>query len=178
MGIEWHTKKINIQRYYKAIQRTIILNFGRDYWIQFKKTWTVHIIPVSESEKYRHFFDHLKIEKFSEMAWGVTGDHVAWFFVTDTVNPRIFMQNVPPMGHEILHIGYQDLVGTSHIKRRFTVPDGKEGQMGPAATVIPHDIWYGSKQRIKIWIWYGVPPWVPLTIPYANFEEIKTLYNV
>lgn len=186
MPINWYTKKINIQTNYKIIRRTIVLNAndgthlsGYRYWQKFKKEWTVNIIPVEDSEKYREFFAHLKIEKFSEMAWGITGQKVIWWFVTDSRDFRIMMQNVPPGAHEFgLHAILQDLVGTFHITRKYDNPEGRMGTRGPAATVIAHDIWYGSKKRLKLWIFYGIPPWVPITIPHLDLPQVKKEYGL
>lgn len=178
MTVIWKTQKINIQNYYKILRRTVIITNGRAYWQKFKKEWTINVIPVTESEKYKDHFKHLNIEKISLMAWGVTGKNVLWWFVTDSRNFRTMMQNVPPGMHEVLHAICQDEVGTSHVTRKYDAPEGKKGTKGPAATVLVHDVWYGSKRRLKMWIFYGIPPWIPLTIPLLILKQAKIDYNL
>lgn len=184
MTIEWHTKNINIQDYYKVIRRFFILNGDNGFhrsgikaWKKFKNEWILHMLPLSEMENYKRFYDHLIVETSDGIAWGVTGQKIIYMFVTDTRNPFIFRQNIMPLGHELLHALYQFSVGTYHIIRKYDAPEGRAGTRGSAATVIVHDNWYGSKKTIRIWIFWGIS-WLPITIPYIPIKEAKKTYGV
>jgi len=180
MGIIWHTKNVNIQLYYKIIRRTVIFNSSWAYWKQFKEQWTIHVISVDQAGEYNQFYAHLLggVEKFSEgIAWGITGDHEIVLFIVDSRNPFIIRSNAMPIAHELLHAIYQDNVGTFHITRLHDSPDGNEGTKGPAATVIVHDTWYGSKKRLTFWIGWGFG-WLPIVIPFIRLKDAKRLYNL
>jgi len=178
MTIIWHTKKINIQNYYKIIRRTIIFNSDYNYWKKFKEEWTVHVIPVDEAGEYSQFYAHLSnIEVSDGIAWGITGNKEMVLFIVDSRNPFTIRSNAMPMGHETLHAVYQDNVGTFHITRHYDAPDGKAGTKGPAATVIVHDNWYGSKKRLTFWISWAFS-WIPITIPFIRLKDAKKMYNL
>jgi len=184
MTIEWHTKNINIQNYYKIIKRTIILNgddgthlSGYNAWKKFKKEWTLHIIPVTEQKDFKRFYDHLIVETSDGIAWGVTGKNVIYMFINDNRNPFIIRQNIMPLSHELLHALYQFSVGTSHITRIYDSPEGRATTRGAAATVIVHDNWYGRKQTLRIWISWGLG-WLPITISYIPIKQAKQLYRL
>lgn len=180
MTIIWHTKKINIQNYYKIIRRTVIFNSSGAYWKKFKEEWTIHVIPVQDAGEYSQFYAHLlnDTEKFSEgIAWGITGIKEIVLFINDSRNPFIIRSNAMPIGHELLHAIYQDNVGTFHITRHYDSPDGDAGTKGPAATVIVHDIWYGSKKRLTFWIAWGFG-WLPIIIPFIRLKDAKKLYPI
>ena len=178
MTVEWHTKNINIQNYYKIIRRTIIFNSNYAYWKKFKEEWTVHVLPVEDSLSYRHFFNHLNIETSTGMAWGVTGMKEMWLFVVDSRNPFTIRSNTMPIAHELLHAIYQDNVGTFHITRLYNgSPEGGLGTKGAVATVIVHDNWYGSKERFRFWISWGIG-WLPITIPYIPLWKAKEMYPI
>lgn len=178
MTIIWHTKKINIQRYYKLIRRTIILNSDYSTWKKFKNEWTCHVIPVDQAGEYSQFYAHLSnIEVSDGIAWGITGDHECVLFVVDTINPRILMSNAMPISHELLHAVYQENVGTWHITRKYDSPEGKIGQQGAAATVIVHDNFYGRKQTLKLWMNWGII-WIPITISYYPVKQAKKEYAI
>jgi len=179
MTIEWHTKNINIQDYYKIIRRTIIFNSTYGYWLLFKKYWTVHVIPVDEAGEYSQFYAHLEgdIEISDGIAWGITGKHEMVLFVVDSRNPFITRSNAMPISHELLHAIYQDNVGTFHIRRRYNSPDGIMGTRAPASTVIVHDNWYGSKDTFQFWISY-IFGWLPIRISYMPLWRASELYAV
>jgi len=184
MTIIWHTKNINIQNYYKIIKRTIILNgdngtnlSGYKAWQKFKDEWTLHIIPVTEQADFSRFYDHLLVETSSGIAWGVTGKNIIYMFVNDTINPFIIRQNAMPLSHELLHALYQFTVGTFHITRKYTSPEGRIGTSGAAATVIVHDNWYGRKQTFVMWISWGLG-WLPITITYYPVKQAKKEYAI
>ena len=188
MTFEWKTKKINIQRYYKVIRRCIILNgydgtpgSGYREWQNFKQRVKILVVPVSESEKYKDMYKHLKIEKAGTIAWGVSGKDMFIWFVIDSRNPRVFMQNVGPGFHECLHVMYERVIGTTHIKYKYDIYiDGirqyKRGDMGPAATVVVHDNWYGMRASIRIWFLHSI--WVPTVMPYIPVKIIKQTYGI
>lgn len=150
---------------------------GKRAWDEFKKTWTVKIFPVSETEKYKHFFAHLKVETSVGIAWGITGMKEMYLFVNDSNNPFITRSNAMPIGHELIHALYQMMVGTGHINRRYDTPDGRFGSRGPAATVIVHDNWYGSKITKRFWISVGIG-WLPITYPYIPIWKAKEIYSL
>lgn len=199
MTLKFTTKKINQKQYYNAIRKCVMLNaadrikvtdgMGKTYviqdkngltphevWQMFKDTVTTHIMPVSETDKFKHMFKHLNIESNGKMAWGVTGKNEWYWFVTDSRNPRIFMQNLGPGFHECLHMMYQMIIGTRHIGYIYSdSPEVKRlPQSGPAATVIVHDNWYGSKKKIRVWFFVGI--WVPVMMPYIPIENARSLY--
>ncbi len=178
MPIIFHTKKINIQNYYKILSRSVILQTSYNYWQKFKKEWEVNIIPVENAYEFNYYFQHLNVETSDGIAWGITGKKVMYLFVVDSRNPFTCRSNAMPIGHELLHAITQDLVGTSHIRRKHDTPDGRAGTDGPAATVLVHDVWYGTKKTIKFWISWGLPPWLPITIPYLNLREAKKEYRL
>ncbi|NIU00409.1 MAG: hypothetical protein GWN01_05555 [Nitrosopumilaceae archaeon] len=185
MTIIWKTKKINIQAYYKIIRRTFIFNADRGFpgtgyaaWKQFKREWKVYIIPVDQAEKYKEFYGHLNVETSDGIAWGVTGQRVIYMFVVDSRNPFTTRSNAMPIAHELLHAVYQQEVGTFHVTRKYDAPEGRKGTRGAAATVIVHDNWYGSKETMRFWIAWGIPPWLPITIPYIPIEKAKQLYAI
>lgn len=177
MSIIWHTKKINIQKYYKIIRRTIIFNSSYDYWKQFKKNWTVYVIPADKIGEYSKFFDHLNVDVSTGIAWGITGEHEIHLFIIDSRNPFTIRSNSMPIGHELLHAIYQDNVGTFHITRKYDAPDGRAGTRAPAETVIVHDNWYGSKITMRFWISWGLG-FLPITIPYIPLKRAKELYPI
>lgn len=178
MVINWHTKNINIQDYYKIIRNTIYFNSNAKYWKKFKKNWTIHVMPADNPEEYKRFFGHIPNIKFSKnIAWGITGKREMYLFVVDSRNPFITRSNAMPIGHELLHAIYQDNVGTTHIKRRHTSPEGRAGTRGAAATVIVHDNWYGTQETMKFWIGWGAG-WLPITIPFIPLRRAKRIYKV
>ena len=177
MTIEWHTKNINIQNYYKIIRRTIILNSDYKTWQKIKNEWRIKVIPTDRLDEFRHFFNHLNVEVSEGIAWGITGQKEMYLFVNDSRNPFIIRSNTMPISHEILHAVYQENVGTFHITRQYTSPEGRKGTSGAAATVIVHDNWYGSKDTIKIWIRWGFI-WLPITIPFIPIKKAKEIYNI
>lgn len=181
MTFDWYTKKINHQRYYKAIRRCIILNSSKEAWDHFKKLWHVIVMDVKDAEKYKHMYEHLKVEGSGGMAWGVTGKFELIWFVNDSRDPRVFMSNLPPGFHECLHALHQQEIGTEHVTYKTCGnPAGAtcmKGKKGPAATVIVHDVWYGTKRNIKIWFSVGLM-YVPVRMPYAPVEESKRMYDV
>lgn len=185
MTIEWQTKKINIQTYYKVIRRGVIINAhngtedsGYKLWKKFKDEVRTVILPIEELDKHKHIFAHLEISPNGKMAWGYTGWKEWYWFVTDSRDPRIFMQNVPPGFHELLHIIYQLAVGTVHVHYKTVDPPevSRAGQYGPAATVIVHDNWYGFKTSVKIWFLHSI--WVPTRLPYIPVYKAKVMYNL
>jgi len=111
------------------------------------------------------------------MAWGITGKKEMFLFVVDSRNPFTIRSNAMVIGHEILHAVFQDKVGTFHITRHYDSPDGKAGTRAPAATVIVHDTWYGTKKRIRFWIGWGFG-WIPITMPYIPVKKAKELYPI
>ena len=169
MPIEWKTKNINRQDYYKILRRCIMFNgddgtrlSGYRAWQDFKKNVKVTVIPVKDAWKYKEFFEHIAgaDKNFSsEMPWGKAGINDLIWAVNDKYNPLGFYirQNVPPGMHEALHVLYQRKVGTEHVKYLTTSPPEvkRSGQKGPAATVIVHDNWYGFKTRLRMWISWG-----------------------
>lgn len=201
MTLIFTTKKINIHRYYEAVKRCIMLNaadrtrrkgrFGRtilkkrrgalsshEVWSLFKREVTTHILPLSEMGKYTDMFKHLNIDPNGKMAWGFTGKNEWYWFVTDSRDPRIFMQNLGPGFHECLHMMYQLVVGTGHIDyKRIEPPEvGRLPQSGPAATVIVHDNWYGFKTKVRVWFWVGI--FVPVAMPYIPIEKAREMYSL
>jgi len=123
-------------------------------------------------------FKHLKIEKAGGMAWGITGKNTLWWFIADSRDPRIFMQNLLPGFHELLHALYQQEVGTEHVKYLTSDPPEvrRVGQTGPMATVVVHDEWYGFKTWIRIWFKHG--GWLPMRMPYIPIKVGKKRYNI
>jgi len=178
MPIEWKTKNINIQDYYKIIRRTVILNSSYSYWQDFKRDWRVTVIPTDEAGEYSQFYSHLtNIEVSDGIAWGITGLKEMVLFVVDSTNPYITRSNAMPIGHELLHAIYQDNVGTTHITRQYDSPEGRAGTRAAAATVIVHDTWYGSKTTLKFWIAWGLG-WLPINIPFIPVKTAKQIYNL
>lgn len=178
MTIEWHTKNINIQNYYKIIRRTVIFNSSYAYWKKFKEEWTVNVIPVENAGDYSQFYAHLSnIEVSDGIAWGITGDKEMVLFVVDTRNPFIIRSNTMPISHELLHAIYQDNVGTFHITRKYDSPEGRAGSRGAAATVIVHDNWYGRKMDFTFWINWGIG-WLPIKISYMPLFIARQLYPI
>jgi len=182
--IEWHTKNINIQNYYKVIRRAIILNghegthlSGYHAWKDFKNNVTLHVMPISEMDKYRHMFAHLNVETAEGIAWGFTGLNEVYVFINDSRNSFIFRSNIMPIIHEILHILYQRRVGTYHVTRLYDAPDGRAGSRAPASTAIVHDNWYGTKKTLRVWISWGIG-WLPVNFPYIPIKEAKKLYAI
>lgn len=193
MTFDWWTKKINHQRYYKAMRRCIIINghqkdangydirgSGHAVWNRFKKQWHVIVMDLKDAEKYKHMYKHLKLEGSGGMAWGVTGKNQLLWFVADSRDPRRFMSNLPPGFHELLHALYQQEIGTHHImyQTHGDPPEvsSKRGKLGPAATVIVHDNWYGFKTKIKMW--FGISlMWVPVPMPYIPIWKAKKMYG-
>lgn len=184
MTITFFTKNIDEKTYTDIIERTIMLN-GHDgnhkssyeALERFRKDWQLNIIPVTDQEDFKAFYNHLDIEVSDGIAWGVTGSKVIFMFVNDSKNPFILRQNVMPLAHELLHAIYQDGVGTYHITRKYDSPEGRAGTRGAAATVIVHDNWYGNKETIKFWIrWKMI--YLPITIPFIPIKKAKELYNI
>ena len=114
------------------------------------------------------------------MAWGVTGKNVLYWFVTDSRNPMIFRQNLGPGFHEVLHAMYQLAVGTGHVtyltRGNPVGAPNMQGKKGPAATVIVHDNWYGTKRKITLWFRHG--GWIPMRMPYIPVKEALQLYAI
>jgi hypothetical protein len=184
MVTEYFTENIDKTAYDKIIRNIITFNgddgtdmSGWKAYRNFEDTWVLNIIPTSKQEDYVRYYNHLNIEASDGMAWGVTGKKVIYMFVVDTKNPFVLRSNVMPLAHELLHAIYQDAVGTSHITRKYNSPEGRAGTKGAMATVIVHDNWYGSKEKMKFWVRYGVI-WLPITIPYIPIKKAKELYNI
>lgn len=184
MAIIFKTHNIDQEKYKKLIRRTIILNghdgthlSGQRAWLNFQESWDLFIIPVTEQGAYRRYYRHLNVETSDGIAWGVTGHKVIYMFVNDKKSSFIIRQNMMPLAHELLHALYQDVVGTSHITRLYNAPEGRAGGRGAAASVIVHDLWYGSKKTLKMWIRWGII-WIPITIPYQNVKESKEIYQL
>jgi hypothetical protein len=183
--INFYTKKIDEKVYEKIIRRTIIFNgddgthlSGYKAWKQFESEWELNINPLSKvDDKYKSYFEHVEVKTNDGIPWGITGKKVIHMFVNDTKNPFILRSNVMPLAHELLHALYQDQVGTYHITRKYTAPEGRVGTRGAAASVIVHDNWYGSKETMKFWVRYGVI-WLPITIPYIPIKKSKQLYPI
>ncbi len=192
MPIDFKTKNINRQDYYKILRRCIIMNgydgthlSGERAWEDFKKNVKVTIIPVKDAWKYKEFFDHIAgaDKNFSsEMPWGKAGMNELIWAVNDKYNPLGFYirQNVPPGMHEGLHVLYQRVIGTGHIYYKKTSPPEVKniGQKGPAATVIVHDNWYGFKTKLKMWISWGLGVYLPLSIPYIPIKKAREMYDI
>ncbi len=184
MPIDWYTKNINIQDYYKAFRRIVMFNghdsthlSGKLMWDLITSKWRIRVFSAADSAKFAKYYEHLNIEPSTGMAWGVTGLREMALFLVDSRNPRIMMQNIMPCGHELNHAIMQEAVGTTHIMRKFDTPDGKAGTKGPAATVVVHDNWYGSKIMRRFWIWKGFM-WVRITYPYIPVWQAKQKYNL
>lgn len=184
MPIIFKTKNIDKVRMTKIIRRAVMLNgdtgetlSGYKNWLNFYETWTLWIIPVTEQEDYKRFYQHLNIETSDGIAWGVTGQKVIYMFINDIKNEFILRQNIPPLVHELLHALYIDNVGTNHITRRYDSPEGRAGTRGSSATVIVHDNWYGSKETIRIWERWGIV-WIPITFPYIPIKKAKEIYKL
>lgn len=184
MTVTWHTKNINIQNYYKIIQRAIMLNAdngthqsGRRAWIDFKKNVNLHVMPVDRMDEYKHMFAHLNVETAEGIAWGFTGLNEVYMFINDSRNNFLFRSNIMPFVHELLHVIYQRNVGTFHVTRHYDAPDGKAGTRSPASTAIVHDNWYGTKKTIRVWLAWGVG-WLPVNFPYIPIKEAKKLYPI
>ena len=182
--INFFTKNIDTDRYTDIVCRTIMINgsngkhlSGYYAWENFKDNWELNIIPVTEQEGFKRFYEHLNVETSDGIAWGVTGKKVIYMFVNDVKNPFIIRQNIMPLGHELLHAIYQDAVGTFHITRVYDSPEGKANTRAAAATVIVHDNWYGSKETIKVWIRWGMI-WLPITIPFIPVKVAKEIYAI
>mgnify|MGYP003671787934 FL=1 len=182
--IHYFTKNIDEKKYNDIIQRTIMINghdgtnnSGYKAWKNFEDNWELNIIPVTDQEDFKSFYEHLDIETSDGIAWGVTGFKVIYMFVNDVKNPFIIRQNVMPLAHELLHAIYQDAVGTFHITRNYDSPEGRANTRAAAATVIVHDNWYGSKETIKIWIRWGMI-WLPITIPFIPVKVAKKIYAI
>ena len=174
------TEKISIHRYYDVLQRCVMLNSSYAAWKRLKDKFTIYVIPLDKADEYKKFYEHLKLEGAGGMAWGITGKNVLYWFVTDSRNPFIFRQNMGPGFHEVLHALYQNEVGTSHVTYRTRGnPIGAPnmfGKKGPAATVIVHDNWYGSKKKIIVWFHNG--GWIPMRMPYIPIKKAKEMYDI
>jgi len=185
MSIIWHTKKINIQKYYHIIMMNIWINsddgtrnVGYKSWQKFKKEWTVHVIPTDKVGEFSKFYSHIPNIKVSQgIAWGITGSKEMFLFIVDSRNPFIIRSNAMAIGHECLHAVMQDKVGTFHITRHYDSPEGKVGTKAPAATVIVHDAWYGNKPTLRFWIGWGLG-WIPITMPFMQVKKAKELYPI
>ncbi|WP_428323622.1 hypothetical protein [Nitrosopumilus sp.] len=183
--INWHTKNINIQNYYKIMRRAIMLNgdngrglSGYAAWKHFKDNTTLHVFPADRLDEFRHFFAHLDVETAEGIAWGVTGQNEVYMFINDSRNSFIFRSNIMPFVHELLHVLYQQQVGTFHVTRLYDgAPEGRIGTRGSAATVIVHDNYYGSKERIRVWISWGIG-WLPVSFPYIPIRKAKEMYPI
>jgi len=182
--IHFFTKNINQKTYEDIICRTIMINghngrnlSGYHAWENFKDNWELNIIPVTDQEDFKAFYEHLDVETSDGIAWGVTGSKVIYMFVNDSKNPFILRSNVMPLAHELLHAIYQDAVGTFHITRKYDSPEGRAGTKAAAATVIVHDNWYGSKKTIKFWIRHSFI-WLPITIPFIPIKQAKIDYPI
>jgi len=182
--IHYFTKNIDEKKYNDIIQRIIMINghdgtsnSGYKAWKNFEDNWELNIIPVTDQEDFKSFYEHLDVETSDGIAWGVTGMKVIYMFVNDVKNPFIIRQNIMPLGHELLHAIYQDAVGTFHITRVYDSPEGKANTRAAAATVIVHDNWYGSKETIKVWIRWGLI-WLPITIPFIPVKVAKKIYAI
>ena len=184
MSIYFLTKNIDQKKYRDVIKRIIMINghdgtnlSGYKAWQNFEENWTLNIIPVTDQDDFKKYYDHLNVETSDGIAWGVTGVKVIYMFVNDVKNPFIIRQNAMPIGHELLHAIYQDAVGTFHITRRYDAPEGRAYSKGAAATVIVHDNWYGSKETIRVWIRWGVI-WIPITIPFIPVKKAREIYKI
>lgn len=179
MTIEWHTKNINIQNYYKVMRRAIILTGGYQTWKDFKAKTTMHVMPANNLDKYRHMFAHLNVETSEGIAWGFTGDNEVYIFINDVRNSFIFRSNIMPFIHEILHVIYQQQYGIFHVP--YLTDDPPEvrrlPQRGSLATVIVHDNYYGTKETLRIWISWGIG-WLPVRFPWIPFKKAVELYPI
>lgn len=177
MSIIWKTKKINIQDYYKIIQRYIILMTSYNLWQKIKSEWDIFIVPVEDSEKYRDFYKHVKLETSDRISWGVTMPPTThskgqmFAFIIDSRNPFITRSNAVTINHENAHILAFLIAGTTRMTRRYDNPEGKAGTQGPAYVVLVHDIYYGSKEFFTYWISWALS-WIPITGPYIR-EKLK-----
>ena len=192
MTIEFKTKNINQQDYYKILKKCIIMNgddgthlSGQKAWQDFKANVKVTVIPVADAWQYKEFFSHIagSDKNFNDaMPWGKAGLNELIWAVNDSYNPlgMFIRQNVPPGMHEGLHVLYQRKVGTAHGPYQRSEPPEvrKLPQSGPAATVIVHDNWYGYRTKLKMWISWGLFMYLPLSIPYIPIKKAKEMYNV
>ena len=181
MTFDWWTKKINTQNYYKAIRRCIIMNSDYKTWVQFKKQWHVIVMDLKDAEKYKDMYSHLKLEGSGGMAWGVTGKNQLLWFVKDSRDFRTYMSNLRPGFHELLHALMQQEIGTEHVTYLTRGnPEGAPnmyGKKGPAATVIVHDNWYGTKDSIKMWFYQSMM-WLPVLMPYIPVKYARKMYKI
>ena len=156
----------------------VILSAGYNFWRIFKEDWKITVIPVDQAGEYSEFYAHLtNIEVSDGIAWGITGLREMVLFVVDSRNPFIIRSNAMPIGHEILHAIFQSEVGTTHITRLYDAPDGRRWTQASASTVIVHDIWYGTKETLRLWISWGLG-WLPITVPFITIKEAKKRYNL
>jgi hypothetical protein len=182
--IIFNTKNIDKKAYIKIIRRIIMLNAhdkthlsGYKTWTKMKEEWDIHIIPTTQQEDYSKYYDHLNIKTSDKMAWGITGKKVIYMFVNDSKNPFVTRSNIMPLSHELMHALYQDKVGTFHITRKYDSPEGSAGTRGSSATVIVHDLWYGNKKTINIWVRFGFI-YIPITILYYPIWQAKNDYPI
>ena len=138
-------------------------------------------MPLKDAEKYKHMYKHLKVEGSGGMAWGVTGKNQMLWFVDDSRDPRRFMQNLGPGFHETLHALMQQEIGTEHVTYLTygNSPDAPnmQGKKGPAATVVVHDTWYGTKTKVKLWFFQSMM-WLPVKMPYIPVWYAKEVYKI
>ena len=197
MTLVFKTKKINVKQYYNAVRKCVMLNAadrvkaGKKYsvrksvlspyevWQVFKKEVKTVILPVEMMDEYSHMFKHLEVDPKSRVAWGFTGSKEWYWFVHDSRNPMIFMQNLGPGFHEVLHMMYQLVVGTKHVEYKSTAPPEvrRAGQSGALATVVVHDNWYGDKTKVRAWFAVGIVL-VPVPMPYIPIEKARTVYGI
>ena len=131
MTITFFTKNIDKKTYTDIIERTIMLN-GHDgnhkssyeALERFRKDWQLNIIPVTDQEDFKAFYNHLDIEVSDGIAWGVTGSKVIFMFVNDSKNPFILRQNIMPLAHELLHAIYS----SAENHERIYIKDAEESK--------------------------------------------------
>lgn len=177
--IEWYTKKINIQDYYKIIMRYCYILGGKDFWNHVKTNVQIIVIPSQEADKYKHFFSHLNGEKFSDrMAWGIKGMNQIILAVDDTRNMFIIRSNAVVILHELAHELVYWWFGNMRTRYlRNEPPEGYIGKEGNAHTVMVHDNYYGFKDTFKFWIFYMMM-WLPITGMYFNKNLLREKYRI
>ena len=99
--INFFTEKIDEKKYRDIIQRIIMINghdgtnnSGYKAWKNFEENWELNIIPVTEQEDFKVYYEHLNVETSDGIAWGVTGKKVIYMFINDIKNPFIIRQNI------------------------------------------------------------------------------------
>jgi hypothetical protein len=172
MTFIFSTKNIDKKTYEKIFRRFFVLEFGYEDWIVFNREFDVKIVPVEESEKYRGMYGLTQWNTSNSIPWGFTQPpnvssnahkkgNVFWF-VNDTKNPFIVRQNAEKGLHEALHAGCWIVFGTERMRRVYDDPQAKAGTEAAKYVVIPHDVAYGTREKITFWIRYGLI-WLPIT---------------